>query len=657
MRRWSDRSLFRAAFAVTVVPIVVAAVRLGWAGWIPIRDASPTVIRAHHALGSRPQLVGMYTDASDWIDVAAYFPGPWQLWWMWAPVRLGGSTWGPLVAMAALNVFWVWLAAWFVRRRLGVRAAIGTLAAMAVLCWVLSPALLVSPVPMVMILVPFAAFCFGAWALASGDDGALPALAFVTSFLLVDHLVLSILVPVLALAAATMWLAGVVVDRRRDPDAWRIRRPGLVRSVAGAVAVTLVLWAPAVIQQLFGDSGNLGNLARAAANQPASTRPFGAALERWVAVLAPPDFWLRSSREHSPFAPMWPGMSTTLLIVTLAGLTLIVAVPAVRAWRHRDRPVLAALALAVTGFFAVWVSLQRAPGADGPHPAYAQSSWVVAMFITFAIAVGVVRMLPGRLRGAALPATGVALVVCTILNLPHANVSDGVTSGTDANIELSRRLVPRVVEALRGRGLVGVQAHGLTQYTYATAGVVGLHDAGIPVCVHDIPQFQPSPVDDCSANPPDVEIRFAAAGTGDDAGEGWQVLVRETPLNSAEEARHTALTDRLTRAVDQTEPEGGHLELTPEFSALVETVLGAPPDPETNPLLAPLGRDGVLHHRDGRGLVAALVLWGQDLIETHDAQGVRVFDLALDPSEVAEWAELTDRRVGRAVEVRIRTSD
>lgn len=146
---------------LAVLPIVVQMVRAGLSGWIPAKDAAPTAPRAKFALGFPPTLVGMYTDASTWIGVPTYFPGAWQLYWMALPIRVLGSTWGTLVAMAVLNVCWVCLAGWFVRRRLGDRAAIGALALVAVLMFALTPALLVSPVPMVMVLPPFAAFCFG----------------------------------------------------------------------------------------------------------------------------------------------------------------------------------------------------------------------------------------------------------------------------------------------------------------------------------------------------------------------------------------------------------------------------------------------------------------------------------------------------------------
>jgi hypothetical protein len=656
-RSVSDRTAYRVALGLVLLPIVIETVRAGRSGWVPARDAAPTVFRAEFALGLHPTLVGMYTDASHWTGIPTYFPGAWQLYWMWVPIKLLGTSWGPLVAMALLNGLWVCLAGWFVQRRLGRRAAVGALTLLAALLYVLTPALSVSPVPMVMVLPPFAAFCFGVWALAAGDDGVLPALALVASFLLLDHLVLVLLVPVLLAFGIASWAVGLIVERRRDRPDWSAKRRTAVRALAGAVVVTVVLWSPALAQQLVGDSGNLGNLVRASGSQPGATMSFWDGLRRWLDLFTPPDFWSRASREHSYLVSQGPPPAPLAVVGAVLVLVSAVTVLAVAACRRRDRPALAAVALAGVSFVAVWVNLERAIGPDGPHPAYVQTSWVVAMFITFALGYGTVRLAPPVLRRAALPAAFGCLLVVTVLNLPHANVPSGVTSASDENIEISRQLDPRLVDALRGRGVVAVGRRGFGGYRFMASSVVALHDAGIPICIDGTPQFEPSPVENCRTRRPDIEIRFDFFDPLHDEIDGWDFVASQSLATPAELREYRRLTRTITAAVDRVEDSGEPLRPTPEFVDLIRQRTGGRLDlgtPEAIAFLnaAPSGRP--MHSGAGRRTFASFI----DLVidEAGDAPGVRAFDLPVARSEVLQWARLRKRIQGHSVVVRSRVT-
>ncbi|HET8929946.1 MAG TPA: hypothetical protein VFN21_04740 [Acidimicrobiales bacterium] len=645
---------------VAVLPIVVEMVRAGVTGWVPARDAAPTVLRAKVALGLPPTLLGMYTDASTWIGVPTYFPGAWHLYWMALPIRLLGTSWGPLVAMALLNVLWVCLAGWFVRRRLGDRAAIGALALMAVLMFTLSPALLVSPVPMVMVLPAFAAFCFGVWALAAGDDGVLPALALVTSFLLLDHLVLTMLVPVILVAGVTLWAGGLLLERRRNLQAWRERSRGIRRSLAGATVVTVVLWLPAVAQQLFGDSGNLGNLFRAGRTQPAATMSYTDGLSRWLDLFTYPDFWLRASREHSYLVSGGPAPSTAAVVVAGAVLVVAVVLLGVAAFRRRDRPACTVLVLAFVGLTAVWFNLERAVSANGPHPAYVQSSWVVAMFVTFGLAYAAVRTVPEGPRRLALPGAFGCLALFTALNLPHANVGTGVTSASDLELRLASQMNPLVVDALRDRSMVAVGKGAFGMYPVSAAAVVALNDAGIPVCTENIPQFGPSRIPECGTRHPEVEIRVDPLRPLDADSDGWELIAQVSPLSPAEWKRFQRLSREITTAVDRFQATGEPLKPTPEFVRVAEAATDGKLDlgtPEAIAFLNVTGPGKLMHSDVGRGMIATFVANGERMIDDYggaDADGVNVFDLGVPREELFEWARFRGEVWGNSLAVRAR---
>ncbi len=263
--------VFRAVAALTVAPIVATAIRFGLDGWIPVNDAAPTVIRSKYALTFHPTLVGMFTDASGWIHASTFFAGPWQLWWMSLPIRVLGFTWGPLLSMAALNSCWILLAGFCVRRAFGRPTAIAALGSLALLLWSIGFGMAVTPVPMAMVLPGFAAFVMIAWAVAAGDDRSIWAMAVIGNFLVLDHLVLSRLVPSIALAALCCWGFWVIRVRSRNPAGWPGRRRRAIGTLAIGAGLTLVAWTPSIIQEITNDPGNLTNLVRANAARPGSS--------------------------------------------------------------------------------------------------------------------------------------------------------------------------------------------------------------------------------------------------------------------------------------------------------------------------------------------------------------------------------------------------
>lgn len=123
------------------------------------------------------------------------------------------------------------------------------------------------------------------------------------------------------------------------------------------------------------------------------------------------------------------------------------------------------------------------------------------MFVTFGLAYAAVRTLPDRLKRLALSGAFGCLLFFTVSNPPRANVGTGVTSASDVDLRLASQVNPRVVDALRGRGVVAVGQGAFGMYPVSASAVLALNDAGIPVCVQNIPQFEPSPIPECARHP------------------------------------------------------------------------------------------------------------------------------------------------------------
>ncbi|HET8929947.1 MAG TPA: hypothetical protein VFN21_04745 [Acidimicrobiales bacterium] len=659
-----DRLVYRVVAALGVMPIVVEVVRRGVTGWIPALDAAPTVFRAKYALGTSPTLVGMFTDSSRYADAATYFPAAWQLYWLWAPIRLLGITWGPLVGMGALNIGWLLLAGWFVKRRLGYRVGAAALVFAALLNWVLSPGLLVSPVPMVMVVPAFVTFLFGSWALAAGDEGVLPLLAVVANFLILDHLVLAVLVPSIGIVAVGCWAVGLFLERRTsDARTWPERRRRSLLAGAGALAVTVLMWLPVLVQQFTNSPGNLTNLWRAGGSQPDAVLSVTDAIAKWLSLFTAPNFWLRPSRTTSYLLSSASPPSTAALVAVAVGFVCLGGFLAWGAFRRRDRAVLAALVLATAGSIAACATIIRAVGPlENPFPAYVQSTWVVAMFVTFAFCFALVRAVPGRARGWSAAALPVAAAVVAALNLPHAAVTSGVTVASDQTIERSSYLNRKVIDAVGETGSVAVRTSGYGAYPYSSAVIVALDDAGIRFCASTIDQFEPSPIPGCHWSAAfEHEIRFVRGNGTADTGKGWRVLATVTSLTEDERAELADSTDHLTAAIAEVEAKGGDIRIAPEFRELADTeddLASIRANVADDTILNPPG--GLISTPEGRQRLALLVHMFEDIIRAHPRAGypasVAPVQLpGVSRSELVRWADLTERSLSDTGSVLIRS--
>jgi len=108
--------------AVCAIPIVVLIVALAQRTWYPTGDQAQAELRML-SLPSHPPLVGAAGRIADEQFRQGNHPGPLMFWATW-PVYalLGGSSWAFEAATALVNVAWLTLSVWLVRRRAGIGA-------------------------------------------------------------------------------------------------------------------------------------------------------------------------------------------------------------------------------------------------------------------------------------------------------------------------------------------------------------------------------------------------------------------------------------------------------------------------------------------------------------------------------------------------------
>jgi hypothetical protein len=665
----SDRKLLAIATSLAIVPIVVDAVRVALRGWVPSYDSAPTVLRARHAIGLHPALVGMYTDASLWIGHTTYFPAAWQLYWLWGPTRLLGTTWGPLLSMAALSAIWIGLGAWMVARRLGTRAALLALGFLAVLDLTLGMTALHAATPMIMVVPPFAVFLFGAWALASGDVGVLPAMAALTNFLLLCHLVLTMLVPPILVVAVLGCAVWTIRDVRQDarPRAAAVAR--LRRPVLWASVVTAVAWLPVVVEQLTNDPGNLANLWHASRAKPTSSITATLAGQVSLSLLTRWPFWLPGSRDRSLFNLARSGQPLGEQMVVAGIGAVVVLVLAVLAVRARDRAGLSALAIATVALGFSWLNMLRSPSPFGLPGQYFLSIWPVSMFVTFAVAFNLLRRLAPRWRRSAaarrpelLVGLGVVAVVA-LCSLPHTNRSTASTEPTDAQSIVNRKLVREALAAVHGKGPVKLARPRPNAYPSAAALALALDAASVPYCVDGIPQLRGGPTPSCGGFRHDVMLEVYATARPAHRPPGSRVVATGQPLGADDLRRLEVLTRRVRAAVERNAGEGRTITLRPEAVDKARTALETRSRISVDALyravklkVADLNvPGGITRTVSGRAKLADSVAGTSLVVDGREVPSVAI--PGIDGDDFLEWSHLEHRWAANAFSIAMVPSD
>lgn len=415
----SDRWL-AAGFATLLLLAPVLAFVHYVGDWVPSGDPALMGIRAldvgtaHTPSMGQPSLSHLYGDA----DLVRHLGA--SHYYLLAPfVRLLGASVGMLVVSVLITGTSLLLTAWATFRQLGRQAGVLAVLILAAIAFTTGASSLVNPVSSSIAGYPFLCSTVLLWCLLSGDVRLLPLTVAVVSFAAHQHL--SVL-PALGLASLVV-LIGLVVTwaraRRRDrqPDDLRQRR-----WLLGAGAVSVVMWAPLAVQELFGTAPNLSRLVEFTMHDDRPTLGFATGFGQVVNVLGlPPILGQRNLSGEWLFQHLSP-----LTWVSAALVVAIAAVVGVR-WR-RDHPRRSALVvmvavLAVGGF---WSGASVPRGIEQHRLVFYHWAFALAFFVilTLALALGDVT---GRLRNR-LPASARHLRTALVAAAALAVALPGVLS-------------------------------------------------------------------------------------------------------------------------------------------------------------------------------------------------------------------------------------
>lgn len=640
------RLLFWVSQIIVIVPVWIGAYRDGHGGWYPTMDAATTVLRARDTFGGEFPLVGMWSSVSDKLGAPTYFPGATELHLLSIPIHLFGNEWGALVGMATLVTVWTLAAGWLLRRRLGDVGAIWGLAVFGLLLWTMGSESLLDVAPMQMVTVPFAVFMLAVWSVADRDLGAIPVLAFLANYLVLNHLVLTLLVPVIGVVAPIALVVGLRRLRRNTPERWPDERRLLIRQLVIAALVTGLLWAATIIQQFTNSPGNLTNLYNASRVDLSRTLTMSHALDVVVSILTVPPFWFRDSfhtaLESSPIG--WGG-----IILGVATTGVFVALMIVT-WRRRDRCGMTALIVAAVAVAAAVANVLSAPTDFGYQRAYFRSLWGTAMFTWFALGLTAIRTLRAA-RPAAWPRRGlavagtVAVLVVAVANIPHKDPGADSNGSSDASIELALKVMNRAVVKLSDVGQVEVSSAGdFSSFGLSSTLILLLDTNGVDVCVPDDMVAQYGDARACSPDGPDVRARVSSAAFPPYPGE--KVIVEATLLTAAEQRELAALTPQVAGWLD-TQHE---LRASPRTRRILVDAYGPTAADEVEELAF-----------DTRGFPLATLVYDPDFLDfvvrrsewTGDGEAIASVDTGDLPAEVlVRWADLTWRQyTGESVRI------
>jgi hypothetical protein len=371
-RERSHRAPVLTIAAATLPLLALLLVSLGRLGATYSPDGDNALIEMHvRDIGHHPVLVGAYS-RSGW-----FHPGPALYYLLWLPYQIALHASGSLITAATLiNLLCVAGIIAIVHRRAGRVAAWWATVVLLLDLRVLGAAALQNVWNPTISILPFALFLVTAWSVLCDDYWLLPVTAGLGSFVVQCHV--AYIFPV---AAVGVLVSARTVIRLRHDRNW-------YRPLAITIAVTAVMWAPPVIDELTGHPGNLTAILRYG-RAPRGTWGWqeGAntvmtqigRLPGWIAGLKPmPDYY------GSPKLPLWPG---------LLGVGALVAITGVAA-RRRQTDVLWLVLLAVIAGFAAGAFIDRV---DGPDWSYL-GDWISSIGVVLWIGVGVCLLPRSRTR-------------------------------------------------------------------------------------------------------------------------------------------------------------------------------------------------------------------------------------------------------------------
>lgn len=412
--------------AVTMAPVVLAALRAVVHHQVPLGDNGLITLRANDVLTSNQPWFGTWTSASLSAGIDFNNPLPLHFEWLSLFVKPFGLAAGSVIGAASLNIAAIGVALRQGWHAAGRRGEVLMALAASGLAWALGSEMLVDVWQPHNLVLPFLAFIASAVALGTGRWRSLPWAVGIGTFVVGTHLSFVYMV-VAALAAA----AGVAWRRARANTAGS---NGVRLSLVWTAVVVVCTWGQAVWEQLTAQGR--GNLSRVLHAGGAGAAPIGPRLAvRLVAqVVALPPWWLRGSFDSSipsrtPFSSdgqLRPGGVVSLLPATLSVIAVLVGLGWMvkRSLRTDDGATRSMRVVTLTLLLTSLITISVMPaGVLGLASHQVRWLWPMAAMVTVVVADAVHRHVGerGALVVRRLPVA--LLVVMSAANLP-SHLSD-----------------------------------------------------------------------------------------------------------------------------------------------------------------------------------------------------------------------------------------
>lgn len=384
--------------------------------WFATGDQALEMLRISDVGGKHTPLIGA------WSRWGWAHPGP-LLFWLLAPFyRAFGET-GVLTGAGALNLACIVAVIALAYRRAGIQLAALAGLMVALLMHGTGPVLL-DPWNPWAAFFPFVVFLFLVWSVLCGDMAMLPIAVLVGSFSVQAHAGYLAMVGGLLVIAFAACIVPIVRERERHG----VRRAPNARWLRMAAVAGVVVWLPAIVDQLTG--GN--NLRALLAYSRHPTEPAAGIHLAFVAMgaeLRPNGPWITGhdigALGFLVASPEWPGL-VMFAAVLAAGLF---------AWRrgHHDAARLALVAIA--GAVLALASTARVTGIFVPY--VMRWWWGVAAIATLSIVWTVALEVRAARARAAIAAVGLLGILVT-----------GATMVSDLPVALPETTMSRVIAAV-----------------------------------------------------------------------------------------------------------------------------------------------------------------------------------------------------------------
>ncbi len=278
--------LWAVAVAIALLAAPVAALAMFLPDWTPAADPALMGLRALDVGSGSTPLLGQPSQSRLYADTAAsvHHPGPLHFYLMAIPIRVLGAPLGMPLVSVLITGSCLLVAAWAVFRQLGRTAGLVAAAALSLVAFTTGASSLIHPVSSSIAGYPLLCTVVLWWCVGAGDVRLLPLAVGAASFTAQQHLSVVPATGILVAGGLALLALRLRREGRRGPD----DRRDLVRWLGASVAVGLVLWTPPLLQQAFGNSGNLGDMLWFARHGNRDTLGYGSAVEQLAHVFGLP---------------------------------------------------------------------------------------------------------------------------------------------------------------------------------------------------------------------------------------------------------------------------------------------------------------------------------------------------------------------------------